>query len=124
VQIDDPKITKLREMVTAAQQEFEYAIQFPEVWKIAADDSDLHGRMGRSYASQAFLIVRSGIRREMWLALMRLWDRNRQAIRITWVVATLREEKGVVDALAADRVRGNWPGDLEMMTRDLQTVAD
>jgi hypothetical protein len=125
VQIDDPDITKLREMVTAAQQEFEYAIQFHEVWKIAADDSDLHKRMGRSYAAQAFLIIRSGIRREMLLALMRLWDRNRDAIRITWVVTKLSEKKGLIDALAAHRVRGSsWPGTLEMMTRDLQKLAD
>jgi AbiU2 len=100
----------LQEMFTAAQQEFEYAIQFHEVWKIAADDSDLHRRTGRSYASQAFLIIRSAIRREMLLALMRLWDRNKQAICITWVVATLGEEKDLVPALTADRVRGNWPG--------------
>jgi hypothetical protein len=124
MQIDDSKIAKLREMVTAAQEEFEYAIQFHEVWKIASNDSDLHRRMGRSYASQAFLIARAAIRREMLLALMRLWDRNKRAIRITWVVATLRDAEGVVNALAADRVRGNWPGALEMMTADLQKLAD
>jgi AbiU2 len=122
MEFSDPKITTLREMVTAAQQELEYAIQFHEVWKIAADDSDLHNRMGKSYASQAFLIMRTALRREMLLALMRLWDTNREAIRMTWIVATLRE-KGVVDVLAANRVRGSWPGALEMMTAELNKQA-
>jgi hypothetical protein len=118
------KIARLKEMIAVAQLEFEYAIQYHEVWKIAADDSDLHKRMGASYASQAFLIIRTGIRREMLLALMRLWDRNKQAIRITWVVAALREDKGLVPAIAAERVPGNWPGELEMFTKDLQKLAD
>jgi hypothetical protein len=122
MKIDDPKITTLREMVTAAQQELEYAMQFHEVWKIAADDNDLHSRMGKSYASQAFLIMRTALRRETLLALMRLWDTNPEAIRMTWIVETLRE-KGVIDALAANRVRGSWPGDLEMMTTDLEKLA-
>jgi hypothetical protein len=60
----------------------------------------------------------------MLLALMRLWDRNKNAIRITKVVHTLREVEGVVKVLAAHRVRGNWPGELEMMTADLQSLAD
>ena len=49
------EIADLKKMVTAAQQEFDMAVTYHEVWKPAADDKDLHSRMGRSYASQAFL---------------------------------------------------------------------
>jgi hypothetical protein len=69
MEIDDPKIVALREKVTAAQQEFDMAVTFHEVWKPAAYDKDLHSRMGNSFASQAFLITRTALRREMVLAL-------------------------------------------------------
>ena len=104
MEIDDPKIVALREKVTAAQQEFDMAVTFHEVWKPAAYDKDLHSRMGKSFASQAFLITRTALRREMVLALIRLWDTNKQAIRMQSIAGTLRE-KEVVDALALDRVK-------------------
>jgi hypothetical protein len=44
MEIDDPKITTLRQKVTAAHQEFDLAVRFHEVWKPAAYDADLHGR--------------------------------------------------------------------------------
>jgi AbiU2 len=69
-------------MVTAAQEEFDMAVAYHEVWKPAAYDNDLHSRMGQSYASQAFFVTRAALRREMMLALMRIWDKNKQAIRI------------------------------------------
>jgi hypothetical protein len=50
--ITDSKITKLKKMVTAAQEEFDKAVTYHEVWKAAAYDKDLHSRMGQSYASQ------------------------------------------------------------------------
>jgi hypothetical protein len=56
----------------------------------------------------------------MLLALIRLWDTNKQAIRMQSIAATLRE-KEVIDALALDRV--NRPGMpeaiYEMMRNDL-----
>jgi hypothetical protein len=52
------EIADLKKMVTAAQQEFDMAVTYHEVWKPAADDKDLHSRMGQSYASQAFLVVK------------------------------------------------------------------
>jgi len=119
MEMNDPKIVALREKVTAAQQEFDMAVTFHEVWKPAAYDKDLHSRMGKSYASQAFLIVRTALRREMVLALIRLWDTNTQAIRMQSVAATLRE-KEVIDALAADRVNGlGLPEAIDQMRLDL-----
>jgi hypothetical protein len=38
MEIDDPKIVALREKVTAAQQKFDVAVTFHEVWKPAAYD--------------------------------------------------------------------------------------
>ena len=38
------------------------AIAFHEVWKPAAYDTDLHARMGVSYATQAFNITRTALR--------------------------------------------------------------
>jgi hypothetical protein len=91
VDITDSEITKLKKMVTAAQEEFDMAVTYHEVWKPAAYDKDLHSRMGQSYASQAFLVMRMALRRETMLALMRLWDRNKQAVRISLIVATIQE---------------------------------
>ena len=65
MKIDDPTITKLRAMVTAAFEELDWAVRFYEVWKIAADDKDLHARMGTSYSTHAFMIARAALRREM-----------------------------------------------------------
>ena len=45
---DDPKITELQAKVTAAQQEFNLAVAFHEIWKPTAYDPDLHGRLGVS----------------------------------------------------------------------------
>jgi hypothetical protein len=44
--ITDSEITKLKKMVTAAQEEFDMAVAYHEVWKPAAYDADLHSRMG------------------------------------------------------------------------------
>lgn len=121
--IDDPKIITLREKVTAAQQEFDMAMMFHETWKPAAYDGHLHSRMGQSYASQAFLVARTALRREMVLALMRLWDTNPKAVRIQWITSVLRE-RTVIDALAKDRVdRIFLPESIDLMINDLATRA-
>ena len=83
----DVKIGSLREQVSAAQQEFDIAIKLHETWKPAAYDQDLHERMGDSFASQTFLVVRMALRREMLLALMRLWDRDSRAVRMKLSIA-------------------------------------
>jgi AbiU2 len=75
--------------------------------------------MGNSFASQAFLITRTALRREMVLALIRLWDTNKQSIRMQSVAATLRE-KEVIDALALNRVKGlGLPEAIGQMRDDL-----
>ena len=125
MEIDDPKIVALRKMVTAAQQELDMAVTFHEVWKPAAYNQDLHSRLGESYASQAFLVMRAALRREMLLALIRLWDTDRRAIRMRSIVDTLRE-KEVIDALALDRAHcpGMPESIYEMMRDDLRKKTD
>jgi hypothetical protein len=100
--MDDRKIALLREKVNAAHQEFDMAVTFHEVWKPAAFDEDLHKRMGASYATNAFFVVRAALRREMLLALMRLWDKDDRAVGMHSIAAKLGDKR-VIDALAADR---------------------
>jgi AbiU2 len=100
---DDPKITKLQAKVTAAQQEFDLAVAFHEIWKPTAYDQDLHGRLGISYATQAFRVIRTALRRELILALLRLWDKDGKAIGMECIEIALGK-KEVIDALALARV--------------------
>jgi len=51
----------------------------------------------------------------MVLALTRVWDRNKQAVRMSLIVHTIRKS-AVIDALAAERAKPfNWPGVFEQM---------
>jgi hypothetical protein len=99
---NSPEITSLRAHVKAACDEFDLAIVFHEVWKPTAYCKDLHERMGVSYATHAFRVVRTALRREMLLALMRLWDTDSRAVRIDRIAREARQEC-IIDALAADR---------------------
>jgi hypothetical protein len=124
MEIDDPKIVALRQKVTIAQQEFDMAVTFHEIWNPAAHDQDLHRRLGKSYATQAFLVTRTALRREMVLALVRLWDTNPQAIKMQSIWHDLRD-KEVVDAIALDRARRLGFEDVfEQMREDIGKRAD
>ena len=123
MKIDHPTITRLRAMVTAAFEELDWAVRFYEVWKIAADDQDLHARMGTSYSTHAFMIARAALQREMLLALMRLWDKSAKAIQMHWIESTLRRP-AVIDALALDRSQRFGLDVFEKMREDLQKKAD
>jgi hypothetical protein len=59
--------------------------------------------MGVSFATSAFFVVRSALRREMLLALMRLWDKDERNVRMELSIADLLRDQSVVHALAADR---------------------
>jgi hypothetical protein len=100
--VNDPVIVQLREQVKTAQDVFDMAVTLHEVWKPAAHDQELHQRLGKSYATQAFNVVRVALRREMVLALMRLWDRDHRAIGMPSMTKTLNE-CAVMDALVLDR---------------------
>src|ERR1700726_4068602 len=122
--IKDPTITALRAKVTAAREEFDMAVTFHEAWNPAAYDSDLHVRMGASYASNTFLTVRTALRREMLLALMRLWDNDSRVGSMISIGNTLRDKR-VVDAFTADRVgRLGLPESYSMMRQELSQFAN
>lgn len=81
----------LKHTVDTARQEIELAIMFHETWRPAAYDTDLHDRIGTSYAAHSFQIIRMSLRRELILALIRLWDNNRAAVRMSKIAHQLRE---------------------------------
>jgi hypothetical protein len=120
----DPRIVTLRETVRAAQEEFDLATAFHELWKPAAYNDALRIRMGVSYATNAFHVVRIALRREMILALMRLWDKSAKAVRLDAIARELRDPQ-LISALAEDRAaRFPVDGVLESMRQDLQSKAD
>jgi hypothetical protein len=45
MEIDEPRIVALKLKVTAAQEEFDMAVTFHEIWKPAAYDRELHNRL-------------------------------------------------------------------------------
>lgn len=101
----DDEFEKMKASVNAAQDEIVMAVMFHETWKPTAYDEDLHDRMGNSFATHTFQIVRQSLRREMLLALMRLWDTDRRAIRMTAIMDKLRD-KAFFDALVSRRAAG------------------
>ena len=98
-------IELLKMATKAAQQEIEWAITSHEVWKPAANDTSLHKRISYSYAANAFLIIRRSLRDEMILALMRMWDGEKESksISLPKIALTLSDPQ-TVDALTAERV--------------------
>jgi hypothetical protein len=97
-----PEIVSMRAHVKAAQEEFDLAVLCHEVWKPAAYDNELHQRMGVSYATNAFRVIATALRREMLLALMRIWDKGRGNVRMEDIARRLSDHR-LVDILAADR---------------------
>jgi hypothetical protein len=79
-----------------------------EAWKPAAYDKALHERIGCSYAANTFLIVRQAHRREMLLALMRLWGDNSKAVGMKCIANTLQDNR-IMDALTAE-CEAYWRG--------------
>lgn len=85
--IADP-VDTLKDMVKAAQEEFDHALACHETWKPTVEEGVI-AAMGESYASHAFLVVKIALRREVLLALMRLWDTDKRAIRMSASVNVL-----------------------------------
>ena len=111
---EEREILILRRQVKAADEEFHIALAFHEAWKPAAYDEALHERIGRSYAANTFRVIAAALRREMLLALMRLWDNRRGAVRMKSVGDTLRKP-WVIDTLTADTAR-QWDQPIDPAT--------
>lgn len=99
------RIDALKSRVRAADEEFRLTQRLHETWKPAAFDDDLHKRMGQSFASNTFLTIRTSLRREMLMSLMRIWDRDKSTVAMFQMVDKLSGD-GVVDALVAQREAG------------------
>lgn len=98
------EIEELKRIVDTARQEIELSVMFHETWKPAAYDGALQARIGPSYAAHAFQIIRLSLRRELLLALTRVWDTNKQAVRMSWIADCLRNKK-LFEELVQDRAR-------------------
>lgn len=100
------QLLSLQGKVKAAQDEAVMASMFHEAWKPAAYDDGLHERLGTSYATHTFISIRTALRREMLLALMRLWDTDRKnrAIGMEFIAKTLRDDQ-FFSALVLERTR-------------------
>jgi len=83
---------KVKTIVEAAEGEAVMAAMFHETWKPAAFDKELTARMGTSFATHSFNIVRIALRREMILSLMRIWDSNPKALRMTVICENLKDD--------------------------------
>ena len=107
----------------AAREELDTAIVFHEVWKPTAYDRKLHERVGRSYAAQAFKIVRTSLRREMLMALLRLWDTSPKAVRISRIASFILKPE-VLKTLAKERAAKFEDFEVErQMRNELESLA-
>jgi hypothetical protein len=102
--INDPTIVSLQATVDLLCEEIDEASRFHENWKPTAYDAQLHGRMGKSFATKAFLAIRWALRVQTLLALMRIWDKHPDTIGLYRVAKILKDE-GVIRALAVERAR-------------------
>jgi AbiU2 len=120
----EAEIEKLRAQVDAAREEFDLALWFYEAWRPAALDSNLHARMGSSYSTDTFLAIREALRREMLLAVARLWDTDKKAVRLT-LISSLLADDSLIRTLADEGAkRFDWPGVADEIYSDFKQQAD
>jgi hypothetical protein len=93
---------QLKTSVKILEEQVVTAVAFHETWRPAAKDSALHERLGESYATNSFIVIRLALRRELVLTLMRIWDSNPRAAHI-FHVRNLLQSKSVFDLLVEDR---------------------
>ncbi|WP_413192324.1 hypothetical protein [Pararobbsia alpina] len=88
-------VAELKRQVEAAEQEVTTAVVLHETWKPTVHDSELLARMGESFATNTFGIVRFALRREVLMALLRVWDGEKKAVSVMRIVAELRHPDAV-----------------------------
>lgn len=120
----EQKVKRLRENVKAAFEEFTLVMRLYETWRPAAYDHALFRRMGESFASNAFHVIREALQREIVIGLTKLWDTGDRAIRMDRVGDSLRSQ-AVIRALAVERAASfPFPGVEVAMERDLGAKAE
>ncbi|WP_144155456.1 hypothetical protein [Paraburkholderia sp. BCC1885] len=103
------RIADLERQIDIALEEITLVIGLHESWKPMAYDEALIDRMGTSFATGTFSVIRRALRREMLMALMRIWDDDKRAISIRRIVSALREP-GLFDALVRLRAEATTGG--------------
>lgn len=98
----DKNIEQMREYLIAVENNIDMATAFYEVWRPTTYDEDLLARMSVSYATQAFMIIKVALRREMLLALMRIWDTQNSAHSLKFIIQKLGDQE-TWDALIIKR---------------------
>ena len=106
----------LKTEIVAAQQEMGLAVAFYQLWKPTALDQSLIRRFGTSKATHGLKIVSSALRRELVLAVMRLWDRNKGTIRLGQI-STIMQSSGFQVELAK-AVYADMPQIRDHLARD------
>jgi hypothetical protein len=87
------ELKDLRKLVRAAAAEFDMAVMFYEVWRTAMDDDALHGRLGVSFTTNTFRVVVTALRRELLLALIRMWDKPKSTLRMSMIAEKIRNSR-------------------------------
>lgn len=97
-------ITELERVVRLIDEEFGFAQQLHEAWKPMAYDMQLRQRVTDSGIGNTFVTIGYALRRELMLALMRIWDKPGDSLRMLDVALKL-ERPGVVDELIRRQMR-------------------
>ncbi|MGI4794434.1 MAG: hypothetical protein ACRYG8_10240 [Janthinobacterium lividum] len=103
---DPEKIADLEEIVRVARDEFDEVIAFHELWRPMVMDTELHERLGKSYATNAFLTLRDAIHLQVLLGLTKLWDRDTRSVSMPRVIEALASTE-IVDFFGA-RCAAQW----------------
>jgi AbiU2 len=80
--------------------------------------------MSHCYAGKTFLVVRTALRREVLLALMRVWDRSQNAIRMDFIRGSIATKR-IIELLAKQRAgQLGLPEEADAMAKDLASAAN
>lgn len=99
---DDEWVCELKRQVETAEQEVTTAVVLHESWKPTVRNTELLERMGESFATHTFNIIRWALRREVLLALLRVWDTQQKAVNVARIITELRKPHAV-EALISSR---------------------
>lgn len=96
------KLDRLSMTANAISDEYDLAARNHETWKPMVSDKDLHDRIGRSFAAHTFGWIRDAVRRDMVLALMRIWDSGKGTLNLFRLMEDI-DNPEIMDALVARR---------------------
>ena len=116
----DEKLDRLAKKAGAISGEYDLASKVHETWKPMISDQQLHNRIGKSYSANTFVVIRDALRRDMVMALMRIWDNGDDTLSLFALLQEI-DVPDVMDALVARRserlVKAGIPG-IEQQVRE------